>query len=137
VEQILQFVQAEWFWWLSLISLVMFVGGLIALRFIVIYLPADFLVAERNPLSQKINPVVYVLLVILRNVVGLVILLAGVIMLFTPGQGVLSIVVGLMLMTFPGKRALILRLVRISSVHKGLNTLRARYNKPPILVSRE
>ena len=58
-------------------------------------------------------------------------------MLFTPGQGLLSIVVGLMLLTIPGKREFIRRIVSRPKVLGALNLLRARFNHPPLLMPPE
>lgn len=119
--------------WVAIGSGVMFVGGLIALPIIVVWLPADYF-SRKNPpiLWGKAHPVFRFIVLILRNVLGFVILVAGIIMLFTPGQGVLSILVGLMLLTFPGKRILERKLISTPSIHKGFNLLRARYGVKPL-----
>ena len=44
---------------------------------------------------------------IARNVVGAIVVLAGLIMLVTPGQGILTIIAGLAIMDFPGRDRLL------------------------------
>ena len=44
---------------------------------------------------------------IVRNVVGAIVVLAGLIMLITPGQGILTIIAGLAIMDFPGRKRLL------------------------------
>jgi hypothetical protein len=54
-----------------------------------------------------------------------------------PGQGVLTILLGVMLLDFPGKRNLETRLVRQPRVFRSINALRARFDKPPLILDEE
>ena len=67
-----------------------------------------------------------------KNLLGYILLLGGVLMLFLPGQGILTMVVGLLLIDYPGKFALEKKIVRTPTVFKGLNWLRSKANKPPL-----
>jgi hypothetical protein len=58
--------------------------------------------------------------------------LAGIAMLLTPGQGILSIIVGLGMMDFPGKRAILLRVARQKRVLRAVNRLRRRFGRKPL-----
>ena len=71
------------------------------------------------------------LLLVVRNVLGWMFVLAGVAMLVLPGQGLLSILAGLVLIDFPGKRRLEHRLLAIHVVRDAMNWLRRRAGKPP------
>jgi uncharacterized membrane protein YphA (DoxX/SURF4 family) len=62
----------------------------------------------------------------LKNLVGALLVLLGLLMLITPGQGILTLLVGLLLMNFPGKYQLECWLVRRPGVLKALNWLRRR-----------
>lgn len=53
-------------------------------------------------------------------------------MLVTPGQGIVTIVLGLFLMEFPGKRKLEVKLIHNDVTFKTLNWLRDKANKPPL-----
>ena len=75
-----------------------------------------------------------ILLMGLKNLLGFTLVLAGVAMIFLPGQGVLTIVVGLGLMNFPGKYKLERRLIRIPAVHLSINWMRKQGHKKPLLV---
>nr|ALS89354.1 high-affinity nickel-transport protein [uncultured bacterium] len=72
--------------------------------------------------------------VIVKNIVGLVLIAAGIVMLIGPGQGVLTILIGLMMMDIPGKRPLEARIIQRPGVLSAVNSLRARYNKPPLIL---
>ena len=53
-------------------------------------------------------------------------------MLVLPGQGVLTIVIGLLLMEFPGKTRLERWLVGRPSVLEFVNRMRTRRGRPPL-----
>lgn len=71
---------------------------------------------------------------IIKNVVGVVLVVAGVIMLIGPGQGILTILIGLILMDIPGKRPLEARIIKRPAVFAAVNRLREKYSKPPFEV---
>src|SRR5215203_1560382 len=71
---------------------------------------------------------------IVKNFIGFLLIIAGVIMLFTPGPGVPTILLGLIMMDIPGKRPLEAKLISRPMVLSAVNDLRARYNKPPLVM---
>jgi hypothetical protein len=76
--------------------------------------------------------VLWLLGVLLKNLLGVALVLAGVAMLVLPGQGVLTILLGLMFMNFPGKRRLEQRIVQQPTVFQAMNWMRARAHQPPL-----
>jgi hypothetical protein len=72
--------------------------------------------------------------VIAKNVVGLILVLAGIVMLIGPGQGILTILIGLILMDIPGKRPIEAKIIQRPAVLSAINKLRSRYNKPPLVM---
>lgn len=83
--------------------------------------------------SERFHPFVRGMLAVLRNLVGGVVLVMGLIMIvpMVPGPGLVFILLGLSLVTFPGKRRLEMRLLRVPSVNHFINRLRARFERPP------
>ena len=69
-----------------------------------------------------------------KNIAGLILVIAGIIMLVGPGQGVLTILIGLILMDIPGKRPLEARLIKRPIILAAVNNFRAKYNKPPLVM---
>ena len=55
-------------------------------------------------------------------------------MLLTPGQGLLSILVGIMLMDLPGKYKVERAIIRKEKVLSTINWLRAKAHRPPLQV---
>ena len=72
--------------------------------------------------------------VIFKNIVGVILLIAGIVMLFVPGPGILAILLGIIMMDIPGKRPLEARLIQRPAVLTAINNLRSRYNKPPLIL---
>lgn len=129
----------EIFAWLALISLLTFVISLLSLPWLVARIPDDyFLYNKRRPAELKKNhPIIRVVLLIGKNTLGVILLVGGIIMLFIPGQGLLTIAMGMLLMDYPGKFKLEQRLAQNEKVLHGLNWLRARGHAPPLKVDRE
>ena len=65
---------------------------------------------------------------------GAALALAGIVlaMPLVPGQGILTILIGLSLLDFPGKRKMELKLIRLRAVRRGINWIRARAQQPPL-----
>lgn len=72
--------------------------------------------------------------VIAKNLIGLILIVAGIIMLIGPGQGILTILIGLIMMDIPGKRPLEAKIIKRPAILSAVNDLRARYNKPPLVM---
>jgi len=82
---------------------------------------------------RRQHPLAQVLVPLLRNLLGAVLLLAGVAMLVLPGQGLLTMVIGLCLMDFPGKRKVLDWLVGRAAIQQGLNWIRRKQGKEEFL----
>ena len=73
---------------------------------------------------------------ILKNFIGLVLIALGVLMSLpgVPGPGILTILLGLVMLDIPGKRPLETRLVKRPPVLRSMNRLRERFGKPPLIL---
>ena len=71
---------------------------------------------------------------IVKNIIGFLLIIAGTVMIFTPGPGVPTILLGLIMMDIPGKRPLEARIIKRPEILETVNNLRARYNKPPLVM---
>lgn len=120
-----------------LFSVVTFVLSLAVVTVVLVKLPANYFhsshdrefLVERHPILRAVG-------IFAKNLLGLVLVFAGIIMSLpgVPGQGVLTILLGIMLLDFPGKRALETRIVSRPRVNSAVNALRARFDKPPLLL---
>jgi hypothetical protein len=119
-----------------LVSLAVSVLGLIVVPMAIVRIPADYFLGPHPPRLPWANahPVLRVFLTLAKNVLGLSLVLAGIAMLVLPGQGLLAILVGAMLVDFPGKRPAELALIRMKRVHAVLNWVRRRAGRDALLV---
>jgi hypothetical protein len=132
---------AEWFrshqallWWLFAATVAMLVLTPAAVAWLVARMPADHFCNRRrreSPWWQR-HHVLGPLTFIVRNVIGAALLLAGLVMLFMPGQGLLTIAAGLVLIDFPGKRRLERWLATRPPVWRSLNWLRQKAGRQPL-----
>lgn len=136
LAQIESYVPANVLIWFAVSSVFMFVGTLVAIPIILMRLPADYFdIRKPRPWMENHHPVLRLLGHIVKNVVGAIFLFAGFLMLFLPGQGVLTMLIGLSLIEFPGKRRVEAKIVGQSTVLSTINSMRAKFGKPPLIIA--
>lgn len=121
-------------WW-AVLSIILFFGSILAVGYVVLQLPVDHFenqLTGKSSFGHESWP-----LFVLRNLLGVVLIILGIIMLFTPGQGVLTILLGVLLVEFPGKHRVMKKILKRPQVLAGANRFRARFGKPPFQVSHE
>lgn len=116
------------------LSVAMFVASLIVMVLLLIRMPEDYFLYKRERPWNRSHPAPRIALMVVRNVLGTALLLAGGIMLFTPGQGVLCILVAISLLDIPGKRKLETKIVQRPTVHKSINWIRNQAGRPPLIL---
>jgi hypothetical protein len=125
------------FWWFGFLSIVTFVGSLIIIPVLVARIPKDYFV--RHPGQRHGNshalPGLRLLIMLLRNILGIAFILAGLAMLVLPGQGIITILIGMMLTDFPGKHRFEQRFVRQPAVLRAMNWIRQKAQQPPLVVA--
>ncbi|MEH6568713.1 MAG: PGPGW domain-containing protein [Halioglobus sp.] len=109
------------------------IATVLGVPWVIARLPHDYFSrAQRSPWHKSAKESVFAkFLGVLKNVFGAVLVLLGLVMLVTPGQGLLTLLTGLLLMNFPGKYQLERWLVMRPGILRGLNWLRRRKNQPP------
>lgn len=72
--------------------------------------------------------------VLAKNIFGVFLILLGIVLSLpgVPGQGVLTILLGLIMVDIPGKRPLEAKIIKRPTILAAVNDLRAKYNKPPL-----
>ena len=104
---------------------------------VMINIPADYFSSHYNPQFMTGKPwIVRWSAVILKNIFGVFLVLLGIALSLpgVPGQGILTILLGLIMLDIPGKRPLEARIIKRPSVQKSIDKLRARFNKPPLIL---
>ncbi|MBN1558650.1 hypothetical protein JW998_00255 [candidate division KSB1 bacterium] len=119
---------------LGVTSVLTFTGTLILMPILIIRLPANYFAHQgrRRKPWLTLHPALRVFLLLGKNILGSILLFAGVIMLVLPGQGLLTMFIGLMLIDFPGKFRFERWFVTREPVHQSINWLRYRAGRPAL-----
>jgi hypothetical protein len=99
-------------------------------------LPADYFdVRVPRPWMQDHHPVLRLVGHIVKNAAGAVFLFAGFLMLFLPGQGILTMLIGVSMLDFPGKRKLEAKMIGQPAILSAINGMREKFGKPPLVIA--
>lgn len=116
------------FIYISMASIGLFFVSAFLLPLLVCRIPDDYFLFHDSKSSVKVFSLSRLLRVLARNVAGYVMVSAGLIMLFIPGQGLLTILLGVIFIDFPGKNVLERRVIRIRRLQMALNWIRRKNN---------
>ena len=111
------------------LSIVMFVGSLLAIPWIIRKLPPDHF--TRPPVQHSLKTK------ILRNALGALLVAAGIAMLVLPGQGIIAILFGLSIMDLRVKDNIIRRLLCQKKIQEGVQRIRSKAGKQPLTIPGE
>ena len=126
-------------WQRALIGVILFVvtfsGSLALVSLILIKIPSDYFCEhyDRKIWSGR-APALRVAAAIGKNILGSLLIMLGIVMSLpgVPGQGLLTILLGVMLVDFPGKNRLEQKLLHRPAIRNSIDKLRARFGKPPL-----
>jgi Putative transmembrane protein (PGPGW) len=133
----------EWFkehqtvlWGMVGLSIATIALTVFLLPLLVARMPADHFARKGPPREswRGRHPAVRWSLRVLKNALGAALFLVGIPLVPLPGPGFVTMLAGLALLEFPGKRQLELRVLRVGGVHEGVNWLRARAGRPPLIL---
>jgi len=123
------------FWWIGTLSMATFVGTLIIIPILIVRIPADYFKRKKQkpePCYKNHYAAICFIGLVFKNLFGIIFVLAGVAMLFLPGQGFITILIGIMMLNFPGKFALQLRIVQQPTVLRTINWIRTKAGRPDL-----
>ena len=118
-----------------LIFVVTFSINLAIVSFILVKIPATyFQESHSREFWKDRSPAVRLIGVVFKNALGVLLVALGIVLSLpgVPGQGLLTILLGIMLLDFPGRRKLEVKLLSRPQVFKTINKLRHRFGKPPL-----
>lgn len=121
------------------IGIGMFLTSTALAVFIVVRLPRDYFANPRQQmLPPESKPLLRLVLRIVKNIAGWLLIMVGIALSLPamPGEGILTALIGLVLIDFPGKSRLEQKIIRIGWIRKTLNHVRARFNRAPLSKSR-
>ncbi len=112
------------------------IGSLVLAPVIIARLPANHFQEQRRRPREASNwryPLLHFTVASLKNLLGVTLIVAGAAMIVLPGQGLLTMVVGLSLVDFPGRHRLINAIAGRPAVLRSLNWIRAKVRRTPFL----
>lgn len=119
---------------LGVSSVFIFILSIAGISWFVAQIPDDYFLStkrQRTKWGQE-KPILRLLFLLVKNIVGIFLIFAGLLMIILPGQGFLTIVTGLLLINYPGKFKLEQKIVAMPSIFKALNWIRKKANKNPL-----
>ena len=116
---------------LTSISIITLILSIFLVPYIIINIPENYFVYKKRMLKRGI---IFYMVSIFKNFFGLLFIIAGTIMIFTPGQGLLFLFIGFIMLNFPGKYKLEKRLIKNKQINKMINNIRKKHNKPPLII---
>lgn len=136
IESITEFVSnyKTYILWLATISLFVFIFSLVSIKWLVALIPTDYFVKKNISKSKKSYSLLWLMSIIVKNIIGYTLILGGILMLVLPGQGLFTILMGLILSNYPGKYSIEKRIISIPSILKTINWLRKKSNKPRLKI---
>ena len=120
--------------WLAISSLFIFFFSILAINFLIKMIPVDYFDSSKRELSpfKTSNPIIWLILFITKNVMGYLLIIGGILMLVLPGQGLLTIFLGLIFSDYPGKYKLEKRFITIKPIYRYINWVRKKSDIEPI-----
>ena len=121
------------FEWLGLLSMMTFLISVLLIPFLVSRASTDYFLTHSQLVQQrhKHHPAKALLIKIIRNGLGLLLCFAGFLMLFLPGQGLLTILIGVSLLDFSWRQKALGVLIHRKAVQKALNWIRRKTGHSP------
>ncbi len=118
----------------SAVSLLFLLGMLVLIPVVLVRLPADYFVSTQRRRTGKTrhHPANAALLFAVKNTLGACLIVLGLIMLVTPGQGLLTILAGIAVSNLPGKYRMERWLVTRRPVWRTVTYLRHKAGVPPM-----
>ena len=116
---------------LGISSVFIFILSIAGISWFVAQIPDDYFLStkrQRTKWGQE-KPILRLILILVRNIVGIFLIFAGLLMIVLPGQGFLTIVTGLLLINYPGKFKLEQKMGDKQTSLKALNWRRKKANK--------
>ena len=121
--------------WFGSISLFVFLFSLLSIKWLVSLIPEDYFINKKDSKIKKNNILIWYIVLVFKNLIGYSLILGGIMMLVLPGQGLFTIIIGLMMSNYPGKYSIEKKFIAIPTILKSINWLRRKSNKPPIRIA--
>ena len=123
------------FFILGITSIAILVISAFSIGYFIKKIPHDYFLNNTRGMShyKNRNTIFWIITLALKNIIGYCLILGGILMLVLPGQGLLTILVGLMLSDYPGKFKLEKKIIKTKLILNTINWYRAKSDIKPII----
>ena len=121
-------------WIIGALVVTSLVGSVALAVFVLVRLPSTYFAGHHRASLLACEPAFWRSVgLVAKNVCGVLLVLLGLVLSIpgVPGQGLLTILVGLILVDLPGKRGLERRILRVPAVRRSVDRMRRRYGREP------
>jgi hypothetical protein len=122
-------------WWIVIASAAMLFAALIAIPLAIVRIPIDYFAHPRRSDVEwpRRRPWFRWAWLIAKNVLGCALFVLGSLMLVLPGQGLLTLLIAITLLDFPGKFRVQRWVATRRGVSHSINWIRAKAGKDPLV----
>lgn len=123
--------------WLAAVTIFTFIATLTVIPVLIVRIPADYFTRSCRPEKAPGRGPALLAAIggMAKNLVGCILIVFGIIMLVLPGQGILTIAAGIMLLNFPGKYKFERWIVSRPPVLRSINRVRRAAGREPLTVA--
>ncbi|MDF1566427.1 MAG: PGPGW domain-containing protein [Spirochaetaceae bacterium] len=120
---------------LTLGSAIFFIVTPLLAPALIVLMPSDILIRPRRRFAEtpRTRLIPYILWHLVKNLLGFSLMMLGFLLLFMPGQGLLTLFAGTLLADLPFKRRLLARLLGAGGVRPGVEKIRRRFGRTPLI----
>ncbi len=122
------------FLWLTIVSIMGFLISIVFIPWLVTRIPSDYF---SHPKRQKYtwnnqSKILRLIFILMKNIIGVIFIIGGIFLLFLPGQGVLTILLGLFITDFPYKYKIETWIIKHPPILRSINKLRTKAKQRPL-----
>ena len=115
----------------GIVSVFLFFLSLFLLRYVILRLPEDYFIKVSSISKSNSKSLKKIIVRIAKNALGFLLTICGIILLFTPGQGMITILIGLCLIDLAIVNQFKKKIINNSKVQKALNWIRTKKSVKP------
>ena len=115
--------------WISLVSLTIFIISILSIRWLVLLIPENYFKEKKSSVLKEKYFLYWIAFKFIKNSLGYLLIIGGILMLVLPGQGFLTIFIGMILSDYPGKYHIEKKIIQSSIILRTINSIRKKSGK--------
>ncbi|MBA4724185.1 MAG: PGPGW domain-containing protein [Gammaproteobacteria bacterium] len=113
--------------YLGIFSFCIFFISIFGIKYFAAKIPKDYFTNKQRVSRLKESSLaLWLVYIVIKNFIGYIFIIFGILALVLPGQGILMILIGLVMSDYPRKQNLERRIISIKTVRRGVNWLRKK-----------